>query len=66
MEARIGRPMGVEGGMNREVDNPQYATAVGLALYGIPDGAVHAGFAPGGDGLWGKIKTGFTKVMHEL
>jgi cell division protein FtsA len=38
MEARIGRPMGLSGGLVEEVDNPKYATGVGLVLYGMrPD-----------------------------
>ena len=32
MEARIGRPMGLSGGLVEEVDNPKYATGVGLVL----------------------------------
>jgi cell division protein FtsA len=38
MEARIGRPMGLSGGLVEEVSNPKYATGVGLVLYGMrPD-----------------------------
>jgi cell division protein FtsA len=35
MEARIGRPMGLSGGLVEEVSNPKYATGVGLVLYGM-------------------------------
>jgi cell division protein FtsA len=38
MEARIGRPMGLSGGLVEEVSDPKYATGVGLVLYGMrPD-----------------------------
>ena len=38
MEARIGRPMGISGGMVKEVSDPKFATGVGLVLYGLrPD-----------------------------
>lgn len=33
--ARIGRPVGLGGGLVDEVQNPKYATAVGLTLYGL-------------------------------
>ncbi|SHK31330.1 cell division protein FtsA [Rhodothermus profundi] len=35
MEARIGSPMGLSGGMVAEVSDPKFATAVGLVLYGL-------------------------------
>ncbi|MDQ7041084.1 MAG: cell division protein FtsA [Rhodothermus sp.] len=35
MEARIGLPMGIAGGMAAEVNDPKFATAVGLVLYGL-------------------------------
>ena len=35
MEARIGRPMGLAGGLVEEVSDPKFATAVGLVLYGM-------------------------------
>ncbi len=35
MEARIGLPMGIAGGMAEEVSDPKFATAVGLVLYGL-------------------------------
>ncbi len=34
-ETRIGRPMGLSGGLVEEVSDPKYATAVGLVLYGM-------------------------------
>ena len=35
MEARIGRPMGLAGGLVEEVSDPKFSTAVGLVLYGM-------------------------------
>ena len=35
MEARIGLPAGLAGGLVKEVTDPKYATAVGLVLYGL-------------------------------
>ncbi|QXD17200.1 cell division protein FtsA [Rhodocaloribacter litoris] len=35
METRLGRPMGVSGGLVEEVSDPKFATAVGLVLYGL-------------------------------
>jgi cell division protein FtsA len=35
MEARIGTPMGLGGGLVEEVTDPKYSTAVGLVLYGM-------------------------------
>jgi cell division protein FtsA len=38
LETRIGRPMGLGGGLVEEVSDPKFATAVGLVLYGMrPD-----------------------------
>jgi cell division protein FtsA len=35
MEARIGRPMGLSGGLVEEVSDPKFSTGVGLVLYGM-------------------------------
>lgn len=35
MEARIGRPMGLGGGLVEEVTDPKFSTGVGLVLYGM-------------------------------
>ena len=39
LEARVGRPLGLDGGLVEEVDNPKYATGVGLVLHGLRTGA---------------------------
>ena len=35
VETRIGRPIGLEGALYDQVDDPKFATSVGLVLYGI-------------------------------
>jgi cell division protein FtsA len=35
MDAKIGTPLGLSGGLTREVDNPIYATGVGLVMHAI-------------------------------
>jgi cell division protein FtsA len=35
MEARVGRPVGLSGGLVEEVSDPKYSTGVGLVLYGM-------------------------------
>ncbi len=35
LEARIGRPMGISGGIVQEVSDPKFATGVGLVMYGL-------------------------------
>lgn len=35
LEARIGRPMGISGGIVQEISDPTFATGVGLVLYGL-------------------------------
>ncbi len=40
METRVGKPMGLAGGMVQEVSDPKFATAVGLVLYGLRPEAI--------------------------
>jgi cell division protein FtsA len=35
LETRVGTPMGLAGGLVKEVSDPKYSTAVGLVLYGL-------------------------------
>jgi cell division protein FtsA len=45
VDARVGTPMGLTGGMVEEVNDPKYATGVGLVLYGLrPSSLGHGGF----------------------
>ncbi|HIG75086.1 MAG TPA: cell division protein FtsA [Bacteroidetes bacterium] len=38
LEARIGRPIGLKGGLAEEVQSPKYATGVGLVLHALREG----------------------------
>jgi len=38
MDAKIGRPLGLAGGLTEEVDSPIYATGVGLVLHALRTG----------------------------
>ncbi len=38
MDAKIGRPLGLAGGLTEEVDSPIYATSVGLVLHALKTG----------------------------
>jgi cell division protein FtsA len=78
LETRIGVPMGLSGGLVKEVDDPKFATAVGLVLYGLrPEslggtpfrtdmGSVIHEAVPAGDGLVGKIATRMKTWFDEL
>ena len=49
VEARVGLPTGIHGGMVAEVSDPKFATAVGLILYGLRPEAI------GGDPIEGEM-----------
>lgn len=40
MDAKIGKPLGLSGGLTEEVNNPIYATGVGLVMHAIKTGDV--------------------------
>ena len=68
LEARVGRPAGLNGGLVEEVSDPKYATAVGLVLHGLgtegsaPFGEVNGRFAEiGGDGA-----SLVTRIAHRM
>lgn len=78
METRVGLPMGLAGGMVKEVSDPKFSTAVGLVLYGLrPDsvGGTPIGAEMGlrvarepvpGDSLVGKIAGRMKSWFDEL
>lgn len=39
MDAKVGKPMGLSGGLTQEVNNPIYATGVGLVMHAIKTGS---------------------------
>lgn len=63
MPVKIGIPSGFSGGLVREIENPEYATAVGLVYHGLK----HQGRAAIGAGATRKEKsvTGMAKKMKE-
>ncbi|MEL7168133.1 MAG: cell division protein FtsA [Bacteroidota bacterium] len=76
MEARIGTPLGLAGGLVQEVSDPQYSTAVGLVLYGLKTNADQQSYfapVPSGDGhasdgdkLFGRIANRMGDWFREL
>lgn len=38
LDVKIGIPTGLDGGLVREVENPMYATSVGLVIHGLTAG----------------------------
>jgi len=40
MDAKIGKPLGLAGGLTEEVNNPMYATSVGLVLHALKTGGM--------------------------
>lgn len=62
MDAKIGRPLGLSGGLTEEVNNPMYATSVGLVLHALKTGG--AGSQPM---VPSSTKgSGVEKVMHKI
>lgn len=79
VEARLGTPLGLGGGLVEEVNDPKFATAVGLVLYGLRpevlagtsfyasgDGYAFGEPTPSGDGLVTKITTRMKAWFDEL
>jgi len=75
MEARVGRPMGLSGGLVEEVTDPKYATGVGLVLYGMRPEViggpslseeVHANGQPSGRSLMSRIADRMRAWFDEL
>lgn len=77
MEARIGRPMGLGGGLVEEVSDPKFSTGVGLVLYGMRpdviggqplsgDVAAQNGHEPTGETLVDRIANRMKSWFDEL
>ncbi len=72
VEARVGTPLGLAGGLIEEVNDPIYATAVGLVLYGLRHETTESALLAvgvGGDGgdtlvtkLAGRMKSWFDEL----
>ncbi len=77
VEARVGLPTGLAGGMVQEVSDPKYSTAVGLVFYGLQsasdDGTMfsggmarHGGDRARGDSLVNRIAARMKSWFDEL
>lgn len=80
VETRMGTPLGISGGLVREVDDPKFATAVGLVLYGLRPEALGGSSltadmgrrtdahesSPEGDGLMTKLAGRMKSWFDEL
>lgn len=42
LDAKIGKPLGLAGGLTEEVNNPMYATSVGLVLHALKTGGMES------------------------
>lgn len=79
MEARVGKPTGLAGGLVEEVSDPKFATAVGLVLYGMQPGVMgdnpfvsemaepmYVGVGGNGQSMVGKIADRMKSWFDEL
>ncbi len=74
LEARIGRPVGLAGGLVEEVSDPKFSTAVGLVLHGLRQGASGASLLAddvadlpaSGDGYAGSSETLMTRIADRM
>lgn len=67
-DARVGVPMGLAGGLVEEVTDSQFATSVGLVLYGLePEGTAGAMYDQMSDHTWpGRSGSNGTSVMARI
>lgn len=65
MDAKIGRPLGLTGGLTEEVDSPIYATSVGLVLHALKmsDRTEPITGTTGGDNSFDAVMGKFTERM---
>ncbi len=73
LDARVGKALGLAGGLVEEVSNPQFATGVGLVLHGLRTGsrgaallASEIGNAAGGDGFAGSPDNLVNKITGRM
>ena len=71
VEARVGTPTGLGGGMVKEVSDPKFATAVGLVLYGLRPEIVKSEFlatkdkwSKGGNGVY--EESGARRIVERM
>ncbi len=66
LEARIGRSLGLSGGLVEEVSDPQFATSVGLVLHGLRTGSAGASLLTSEFGTAGAAGDGFAGSADNL
>jgi cell division protein FtsA len=74
LEARVGRSLGLSGGLVEEVSDPQFATSVGLVLHGLRTGGTGASLlaseigsaGAGGDGFAGSPDNLVNKITGRM
>ena len=74
LEARVGRSLGLSGGLVEEVSDPQFATSVGLVLHGLRTGSAGASLltsefgnaGAGGDGFAGSADNLVNKITGRM
>ncbi|MDX1439386.1 MAG: cell division protein FtsA, partial [Rubricoccaceae bacterium] len=73
LDARLGLPLGLGGGLVEEVSNPQYSTGVGLVLHGLRMGSSGASLlaaeveqASSGDGFVGSSDNLVTRITDRM
>ena len=64
MDVRLGRPVGIAGGLVEEVSQPQFSTGVGLVLYGLEKGVGHQHLLGGSrNGIDDNL---FARILHRM
>lgn len=68
LDARVGMPMGLAGGLVEEVTDSQFATSVGLVLYGLePEGTAGALYDQVADHTWpGRTPSNGSSMMTRI
>ncbi len=66
IEARVGRPTGLAGGMVQEVSDPKYSTAVGLVFYGLQFGAGDGAIFSGGLARLGEDRVPRDSLVNKI
>lgn len=66
MDAKIGRPLGLAGGLIEEVNNPMYATSVGLVLHALKTGGAGNGPMVPASSKGSGVEKVMEKITHHM
>lgn len=66
VEARVGMPTGLTGGMVQEVTDPKYSTAVGLVFHAMQSGAGNGAVFGGGLAYQGEDRTSRGSLVNRI